>query len=64
MSSDVMSNPDHQVARCQSEHPDIYDAHYDAITQLKAANKATACDDILFGAAAETRFTLAKSPHG
>ena len=41
MSSDVLSNAEYQIARCQSERPDIYDAHYDAITYLKAANIVT-----------------------
>ena len=38
MSDTFSCNSERQVARCQSEHPDIYDAHYDAIAQLKAAN--------------------------
>ena len=38
MSDTFSCNFERQVARCQSEHPDIYDAHYDAIAQLKAAN--------------------------
>ena len=38
MPSDVLSDTECQIVRCQSEHPDIYDAHYDAIEQLKAAN--------------------------
>ena len=42
MPSDASSNSERQIARCQSEHPDIYDAHYDAIEQLKAANIITA----------------------
>ena len=39
MSSDVLGNAKRQIARCQSEHPDIYDAYYDAIEQLKANPK-------------------------
>ena len=42
MSGDVLDNTERQIARCQSEHPDIYDAHYDAIEQLKAASIAHA----------------------
>ncbi len=38
MSNYDFSDAERQIARCQSEHPDIYDAHYDAIEQLKAAN--------------------------
>ncbi len=51
MPSDVLGNAERQIARCQSEHPDIYDAHYDAIEQLKAANIAHA----RAGLGAETR---------
>ena len=42
MSDTFSCNSERQVARCQSEHPDIYDAHYDAITQLKAVKVVTA----------------------
>ncbi len=38
MSGDVLSDAEREIARCQGEHPDIYDAHYDAMAQLKAAN--------------------------
>ena len=38
MLSNVLSEAEYQIARCKSEHPDIYDAHYDAIEQLKAAH--------------------------
>ena len=44
MPSDIPSDADYQIARCQSEHPDIYDAHYDAIEQLNAACIVRACD--------------------
>ena len=37
MPSDVLSDGEREIARCQSERPDIYDAHYAAIEQLKAA---------------------------
>ena len=36
MLSDVLSNAEYKIARRQSEHPDIYDAYYNAIEQLKA----------------------------
>ena len=36
MSSDLSSDPMLGIARCQSEHPDIYDAHYDAVAWLRA----------------------------
>ena len=39
MPSNVISNPEREIARCQSEHPDIYDAYYDAIERLKAIPK-------------------------
>ena len=42
MSDIFWRNFERQVARCQSEHPDIYDVHYDAIAQLKAASIGTA----------------------
>ena len=38
MPSVRLSDTECQIARCQGEYPDIYDAHYDAIEQLKAAN--------------------------
>ena len=38
MSGDVLSDAERPIARCQNEHPDIYDAHYHAIEQLKAAS--------------------------
>ena len=37
----MLSDAERQIARCQSEHPDIYDAYYDAIEQLKAIPKKT-----------------------
>ena len=43
MPSDALGDAEHQIARCQSEHPDIYDAYYDAIEQLKAACIVRAC---------------------
>ena len=51
MPSDVLGGAEHQIARCQSEHPDIYDAHYDAIEQLEAASIVLA----RAGLGAETR---------
>ena len=42
MPRDILSNAERQIARCQSERPDIYDVHYDAIEQWKAAHARAA----------------------
>ena len=39
MSDTFSCNSEREIARCQSERPDIYDVHYDAIEQLKAIPK-------------------------